>query len=67
VRRVVAGHVHRVSQAALGGCPVVTCTSTNIQAKLTLHTTAMELTREPPSLLLHVLVDGELVTHLQPV
>lgn len=67
VRRVVAGHVHRVSQTMLGGCPVVTCTSTNIQFALDLGATTLEPTREPPSLLVHVLVDGELVTHLQPI
>jgi 3',5'-cyclic-AMP phosphodiesterase len=67
VRRVVAGHVHRVTQAVLGGCAVVTCTSTNIQAVLDLHTPGMQLTREPPSLLVHVLVGDELVTHLQPI
>jgi 3',5'-cyclic AMP phosphodiesterase CpdA len=67
VRRVVAGHVHRVAQSTLGGCPVITCTSTNIQAKLDLTAPGMQLTREPPSLLVHALVEGELVTHLQPV
>jgi hypothetical protein len=46
---------------------VVTCTSTNIQAKLDLASPGIHLTREPPSLLLHALVAGELVTHLQPV
>ncbi len=67
VRRVVAGHVHRVSHTTLGGCPVVTCTGTNWQAKLELGATAMAVTHEPPSLLVHVLVGDELVTHLQPV
>jgi 3',5'-cyclic AMP phosphodiesterase CpdA len=67
VRRVVAGHVHRVTHTVLGGCPVVTCTSTNIQAVLDLHTPGMQLTHEPPSLLVHVLAGDELVTHLQPI
>jgi 3',5'-cyclic AMP phosphodiesterase CpdA len=67
VRRVVAGHVHRTSFAALGGCPVVTCTSTNVQATLDLGATTADLTSEPPSLLVHALVGGELVTHVQPV
>ncbi len=34
VKRVVAGHVHRAATAVLGGCAVVTCASTNIQAAL---------------------------------
>jgi 3',5'-cyclic AMP phosphodiesterase CpdA len=67
VRRVVAGHVHRASQAMLGGCPTVTCTATNWQAKLELGATTAEVIHEPPSLLVHVLVGDELVTHLQPV
>jgi Icc protein len=67
VRRVVAGHVHRSSLATLGGCPVFTCTSTNLQATLELGATTAAVTREPPSLLLHVLVGDGLVTHLQPV
>jgi 3',5'-cyclic AMP phosphodiesterase CpdA len=67
VRRVVAGHVHRASQSMLGGCPVVTCTGTNWQAELDLDGTEMAVVREPPSLLVHVLAGGELVTHLQPI
>jgi 3',5'-cyclic-AMP phosphodiesterase len=67
VRRVVAGHVHRTSVASLGGCPVVTCTSTNLQATLEFGATTLEVTEEPPSILVHALVDGELVTHVQPV
>jgi 3',5'-cyclic AMP phosphodiesterase CpdA len=67
VRRVVAGHVHRVALATLGGCPVVTCTSTNLQATLELSAPTVRLTSEPPSLLVHALTGGELVTHLQPI
>jgi Icc protein len=69
VRRVVAGHVHRTVLSSLGGVPVVTCTSTSrdLQAVLELAGTTLEVTREPPSFLVHALVDGELVTHVQPV
>src|SRR4051794_16738968 len=62
---IVALHHHPV--ALLGGCPVVTCTSTNRQARLELGGTAMRLTDEPPSLLVHALAGGELVTHIQPI
>jgi 3',5'-cyclic AMP phosphodiesterase CpdA len=67
VRRVVAGHVHRTSHAGLGGCPVVTCTGTNWQATLDLGARAGAVTHEPPSILVHALVAGELVTHVQPI
>jgi Icc protein len=68
VRRVVAGHVHRVIGATLGGCGVITCASTNIQSGLDFIATDMVLTTEPPSLLVHALLDsGELVTHVAPI
>jgi hypothetical protein len=68
VKRVVAGHVHRVVHSTLAGCGVVTCASTNIQSELDFVATDMVLTTEPPSLLVHALLDsGELVTHVQPI
>jgi 3',5'-cyclic-AMP phosphodiesterase len=67
VRRVVAGHVHRTSTTILGGCAVVTCTGTNWQSTLDFGATTLEVTHEPPSILVHALVAGELVTHVQPI
>ena len=67
VKRVVAGHVHRTVAATLGGCGVVTCSSTNIQSALDFATEEMALVNEPPSILVHALLDGEIVTHVQPV
>jgi Icc protein len=68
VKRVVAGHVHRVIADTLGGHGVITCASTNIQSGLDFIATDMVLTTEPPSLLVHALLDsGELVTHVQPI
>jgi Icc protein len=68
VKRVVAGHVHRVMHATLGGCGVITCTSTNVQSGLNFNTPEAVLVSEPPSLLVHALLDsGELVTHVQPI
>jgi 3',5'-cyclic AMP phosphodiesterase CpdA len=66
VRAVVAGHVHRTVVATLAGCPVLTCPSTNVQARLELGATEPSLVNEPPAILVHALVDGELVTHVQP-
>ena len=63
VRRVVAGHVHRTAFATLGGCPVVTCASTNLQARLEIGTPGFTIVREPPAFLVHT-VD---VAHAQPV
>jgi 3',5'-cyclic AMP phosphodiesterase CpdA len=68
VKRVVAGHVHRVIHTTLGGCGVITCASTNIQSGLDFIATDMVLVNEPPSLLVHALLDsGDLVTHVQPI
>ena len=47
--------------------PVLTCASTNLQSTLDFSADHMAVTHEPPSFLVHALVDGELVSHLQPV
>lgn len=67
VRRVIAGHVHRGAFGMHGGCGVVACPSTNLQARLELGAEGFTIVREPPAIAVHVLVDGELVSHLQPV
>jgi 3',5'-cyclic AMP phosphodiesterase CpdA len=67
VRRVVAGHVHRTAFGTLGGCPVVACTSCHEQARLEIGATELSFVDEPPAFALHALLDGELVSHIQPI
>jgi Icc protein len=67
VLRVVAGHVHRAAFAVLGGCGVVTAPSTNLQARLEIGARAFDFLHEPPGFLLHVVLDGEVVSHVQPL
>jgi 3',5'-cyclic-AMP phosphodiesterase len=67
VRRVIAGHVHRGAFGVVGGCGVVACPSTNLQAKLEIGSASFTIVREPPAIAVHALVDGEVVSHLQPV
>jgi hypothetical protein len=68
VMRVVAGHVHRASFGILAGCPVGPRASTNIQAALDFSVPEMALAAEPPSMLVHALLDsGELVSHVHPI
>ena len=67
VRRVIAGHVHRGAFGVVGGCGVVACPSTNLQAKLEIGSDGFTVVREPPAFAVHALVDGELVSHLQPI
>jgi 3',5'-cyclic-AMP phosphodiesterase len=63
VVRVVAGHVHRTAFATLGGTPVVTCASTNLQARLEIGSPGFTIANEPPAFLVHT-AD---VAHVQPV
>ena len=51
----------------LGGCGAVTCPSTHLASRLEIGATEYEIVREPPGFMLHVALDGEVVTHVQPV
>jgi 3',5'-cyclic-AMP phosphodiesterase len=63
VRRVVAGHVHRAAFTTLGGCAVMTCPSTNLQARLEIGSPGLTLVPEPPAFLVHTAG----VAHVQPI
>jgi 3',5'-cyclic-AMP phosphodiesterase len=67
VRRIVAGHVHRTLSAELGGRPVLAAPSTYVQARLELGAKEIELTNDPRGFAVHVLLDGELVSHVEVV
>jgi 3',5'-cyclic-AMP phosphodiesterase len=68
VKRIVAGHVHRAATGLVGGCAVFVCPSSYVQLALDLSEDAsLMLVREPPGLGLHVAVDGELTSHVQPI
>ncbi len=68
VLKIVTGHVHRTASAQLGRVPVVSAPSVNFQLRLDLEGDSLEVAaEEPPGFLIHVLVDGQLVSHLQPV
>jgi 3',5'-cyclic AMP phosphodiesterase CpdA len=67
VRRLVTGHVHRTITGDLAGRPVLTVPSTYVQARLNFLMEEMELAAEPGGFALHAVVDGELVSHVQPV
>lgn len=67
VRRVVCGHVHRTAVGTVGGCPVVTLSSTQIQHRLNLSARDFDLVDQPADIALHILVDGDVVSHVQPV
>ena len=67
VRRVVGGHVHRTVTADLAGRPVMAVPSTYVQGRLDFGATEFELADEPAGFAIHAVVDGELVSHVQPV
>lgn len=67
VRRVITGHVHRGAFGVLGGCGVVACPSTWLQAPLEIPGKELHLVNEPPGFAVHALVDDDLVSHIQPI
>jgi 3',5'-cyclic-AMP phosphodiesterase len=67
VCRIVAGHMHRTIAGELGGCAVLAGPSTYMQARLDLQSQELELVPDPAAFALHVLRDGELISHVQTV
>ena len=67
VRRIAAGHMHRAISAELGGRNVLVVPSTYVQARLEFGAEEIQLSAEPAGFAVHALLDGELVSHVQPV
>jgi hypothetical protein len=67
VHRVVAGHVHRTMTGTLGGRSVMTVPSTYVQAQLNFDATELELTPDPAGFGVHLVVEGVLTSHVEPV
>ena len=67
VRAVIAGHVHRAAFWTLGGCGVITCPSSWLQAPLEIPGGRVKLVDEPAAFALHALLGAEFVSHIQPL
>lgn len=67
VRRLVGGHVHRVMTGELAGRPVLTVPSSYVQARPNFISGAVEWTHEPLGFALHMVFDGDVVSHIQSV
>jgi 3',5'-cyclic-AMP phosphodiesterase len=67
VRRIVAGHAHLTVSAELGGRSVLAAPSTYVQSRLDFGAEEVELSDEPTGFVVHAWLDGELVSHVQPV
>jgi 3',5'-cyclic AMP phosphodiesterase CpdA len=67
VRRLVAGHVHRTISGELAGRPVLSVPSTYVQARLNFGSQEIELAADPAGFAVHAVLDGDLISHVQPV
>jgi Icc protein len=67
VRRLVGGHVHRAIGGELAGRGVLVVPSTYVQARLNFAMQELELSADPAGFAVHAVVDGDLVSHIQPV
>ena len=67
VRRIVAGHIHRAIAGEVGGRSVLVAPSTYVQTALELEPGEIRDTAEEPGFVVHLLIDGELTSHVQPL
>jgi 3',5'-cyclic-AMP phosphodiesterase len=65
VKRVIAGHVHRVIVSELAGRAVLSIPSTYLQAALKFAPAPIEMSPDPPGFAIHALRDGALTSHVQ--
>lgn len=63
---LVSGHVHRAIVGQVGGRPALAIPSVYQQARLAWDLEEIELTADPPAFAIHTLVDGRLISHIQP-
>jgi hypothetical protein len=66
-RALIAGHLHRTLVGTFADRPLIVVPSTYMQSKLDWSCTDFVLVDEPPAYGLHALLDGELVSHVQPI
>ncbi len=67
VRRIVAGHFHRTIIGQLAGRAVLAVPSTYLQFRLDFRSQELEFAHDPAGFAVHSVLDGELVSHVQPV
>lgn len=67
VKQLVAGHLHRTMTGELGGRPVLVAPSTFAQMELDFDMESLDLVGGAAGFVFHVLRDGELISHVQPV
>jgi 3',5'-cyclic-AMP phosphodiesterase len=70
VRAITCGHVHATMTTAFAGRPLLICPSTNSVMRLDLRARddlPFAVSDQTPGFAVHALVDGRLVSHVQPL
>ncbi len=67
VQVIAAGHVHRAVIGRVGGAAVVAIPTTDVQLALELRGNDLRFVPGLPCFALHLLVDDQLVSHIQPI
>jgi 3',5'-cyclic AMP phosphodiesterase CpdA len=70
VHAITCGHVHTTMTTAFAGRPLLICPSTNSTLRLDLRARddlPFAVSDQPPGFAVHALVDGRLVSHVQPL
>ena len=64
VKRIVTGHLHRTIVGAIGGVPIFTCPGVHLQLALDFTGGEIDSNDDPPGYALHLLLDGEVTSHV---
>jgi 3',5'-cyclic-AMP phosphodiesterase len=64
VKRIVTGHLHRTIVGAVGGVPIFTCPGVHLQLELDFKGGEIDSNDDPPGYALHLLLDGEVTSHV---
>jgi 3',5'-cyclic-AMP phosphodiesterase len=67
VQLIACGHVHRAIAGRLGPATVLAIPSTDMQLALDLAPGELRFVREPPCFAVHIIADGRIVSHVQPI
>ena len=70
VRSITCGHVHTTLMTAFAGRPLLICPSTNSAMRLDLRARedlSFSVSGQPLGFAIHALIDGRLVSHVQPL
>lgn len=67
ILRIVGGHMHQTIAGELRGRPVLAVPSTYVRTRLRFGSNEIALAKDPSGFAVHTLLDGELISHVEPV